>query len=283
MGFEALRNFYKKRDEELPLQRKKLMRTLEQDLVADKNVLAVFYGGSIGKENTDLYSDIDLRIVVRDDVFEKFRENKKKRAANWGEVLFYEDFPWTNYSIAHYDSFIKVDSFYYKKNDLHPSIWMQHLKIVYDPEGHINSIRQQSLQLSYSPTIEEVEIWRTKFFAYVHEFYRRIMRSELSYAKQCLENMIYSMVSGWYINAGLQPNTFGDWSKIEGKSSPLAVWQHMLLSEWHYKSNGEEMLRILRKILPQFQKLHKELCEIVEITYEQKWEDEILKKVLIDY
>ncbi len=283
MGFEALRNFYKKRDEELPLLRKKLMRTIEQDLVADNNVLAVFYGGSIGKGNTDLYSDIDLRVVVQDAVFEKFRENKKKRAANWGKVLFYEDFPWTNYSIAHYDSFIKVDSFYYKKNDLHPSIWMQHLKIVYDPEGHVNSIRQQSLQLSYSPTIEEVEIWRTKFFAYVHEFYRRIMRSELSYAKQCLENMIYSMVSGWYMNAGLQPNTFGDWSKVERKSSPLADWQRMHLTNWRYTSNEEDMLRVFKNILPEFQKLHKKLCEIVEITYEQKWEEEILKKVLVDY
>jgi Streptomycin adenylyltransferase len=283
VGFEALRNFYKKRDEELPFQRNKIMRTIEQDLVADKNVIAVFYGGSIGKESTDLYSDIDLRVVVRDAVFEKFRENKKKRAANWGKVLFYEDFPWTDYSIAHYDSFIKVDTFYYKKKDLQPSIWMQHLKIVYDPEGHVNSIRQQSLQLSYLPSKEEVEIWRTKFFAYVHEFYRRIMRSELSYAKQCLENVIYSMVSGWYMIAGLQPNNFGDWSKVEGKSSPLADWQHMLLSEWRYKTNEEHMLRILRNILPQFQKLHTELCEIVEITYEQKWKEEILKKVLIDH
>ncbi|MFD2993602.1 hypothetical protein ACFS5O_18305 [Fictibacillus nanhaiensis] len=259
------------------------MRTIEQDLVADNNVLAVFYGGSIGKGNTDFYSDIDLRIVVQDADFEKFRQNKKQRAMNWGNVLFFEDFPWTNYSIAHYDSFIKVDTFYYKKKDLHPSIWMQHLKIVYDPEGHVNSINQQSLQLSYTPSVEELEIWRTKFFAYVHEFYRRIMRSEFSYAKQCLENMIYSMVSGWYMNAGLQPNTFGDWSKVEGKSSPLADWQRMLLTNWRYTSNEEDMLRVFKNILPEFQKLHKKLCEIVEITYEQKWEDEILKKVLIDY
>ncbi|MBD7963478.1 aminoglycoside 6-adenylyltransferase [Fictibacillus sp. Sa2CUA10] len=258
------------------------MRTIEQDLVADKNVIAVFYGGSIGKESTDLYSDIDLRVVVRDAVFEKFRENKKKRAANWGKVLFNEDFPWTNYSIAHYDSFIKVDTFYYKKKDLQPSIWMQHLKIVYDPEGHVNSIRQQSLQLSYLPSKEEVEIWRTKFFAYVHEFYRRIMRSELSYAKQCLENVIYSMVSGWYMNAGLQPNTFGDWSKVEGMRSTLAEWQRMLLSEWRYKSNEEDMLRVLKNILPEFQILHKELCEVVEITYDQNWEEDIFKKVLFN-
>lgn len=160
---------------------------------------------------------------------------------------------------------------------------MQDLKIVYAPEGHVNFIRQQSLQLSYSPTIEEVEIWRSKFFAYVHEFYRRIMRNEFSYAKQCLENVIYSMVSGWYMMAGLQPNNFGDWSKVEGKRSPLAEWQRMLLNAWRYSSNEEDMVRVLKNILPQFQKLHKELCKIVGITYEQKWEEEILKKVLIDH
>lgn len=259
------------------------MSAIERDLMADTNVLAVFYGGSIGKGNTDLYSDIDLRIVVRDAVFEEYRAYKKKRAANWGNVLFYEDFPWTNYSIAHYDSFIKVDTFYYKIQDLHPSIWMKHLKIVYDPDGRVHSIRQQSNHLSYTPSKEEVEIWRNKFFAYVHEFYRRIMRDEFSYAKQCLDNLIYSMVSGWYMMAGLQPNNFGDWSKVEGIRSPLADWQRMHLSGWRYNPKEEDMLRVLKNILPEFQTLHKELCKVVEITFEQKWEEEILKKVLIDY
>lgn len=83
--------------------------------------------------------------------------------------------------------------------------------------------------------------------------------------------------------AGLQPNNFGDLSKVEGKSSPLADWQHKHLSEWRYNFNEEDMLRILKNIIPQFQKLHKKLCEIVEITYEQKWEEEILKKVFIDF
>src|SRR5690625_2291598 len=101
------------------------MENIEQDLSNDDQVLAVYYGGSIGNRNTDLYSDIDLRIVVNDDHFEEYRINKKQRAKKWGNVLFFEDFPWSTYSIAHYDTFIKVDTFYYRMKDIQPSIWLQ--------------------------------------------------------------------------------------------------------------------------------------------------------------
>lgn len=36
------------------------MKKIEDDLLNDPNILVVFYGGSIGNQNTDLYSDIDL-------------------------------------------------------------------------------------------------------------------------------------------------------------------------------------------------------------------------------
>jgi hypothetical protein len=45
-------------------------------------------------------------------------------------------------------------------------------KIVYDPTGLMKNVSEESMDLSYKLTIEEVEIWRTKFFAYVHEVYR---------------------------------------------------------------------------------------------------------------
>lgn len=95
---------------------------MSQDLINDENVLSVFYGGSIGNGNTDIYSDIDLRIVVKDEEFERYRKNKKERAKNWGEVLYFEDFPWATHGVAHYDTFIKVDTFYYKTVDIQPSI-----------------------------------------------------------------------------------------------------------------------------------------------------------------
>ena len=245
----------------LTKHRQELMDIIELDLINDENVLAVFYGGSIGNEETDLYSDMDLRIVVKDEVYEEYRLNKKQRASNWGNVLFYEDFHWANYSTAHYRSFIKVDSFYYKTEQMKPSIWTQKLKIVHDPTGLIHGLLTKSAALTYSPTILEIEHWRTKFFAYLHEAYRRVMRKEIYYALHNLDNLRLSMITGWYMEAGIQPNTFGDWAKLEGDRSKLSERQLSLLIQWHSSREKEEILTVMKNIIPEFIRVHKQLCE----------------------
>lgn len=271
---------YKERDLDIPKHRQDLMAAIEIDLINDNNVLAVFYGGSIGNQNTDLYSDIDLRIVVKDEVFEGYRINKKQRAKNWGSVLFFEDFPWATHSIAHYNTFIKVDSFYYNTKDIKPSICLQNIKIVHDTTGLIKDVLTKSMALSYSPTVQEVKIWRTKFFAYVHEAYRRVMRKEIYYALHCLDNLRLSMVTGWYMNGGFQPNTFGDWAKLEGSRSKLLEWQLNLLEEWHNSREPEEILKVIKSIIPEFLRVHKSLCGRLEMDENPKWVEEILNMVL---
>lgn len=149
----------------------------------------------MGNKNTDLFSDIDLRVVVKDEAYEEYRSKKKERAKNWGNVLFFEDFPWATYSVAHFDSFIKVDTFYYKVKDLKPSIWLQNIKIVLDRTGLLNDVLEKSMNLSYVPSVQEVEMWRTKSFAYLHEAYRRVMRNEIYYALHCLDSLRLSMVT----------------------------------------------------------------------------------------
>lgn len=277
MGLETK---YRERDLDIPKHRQVLMEAIELDLINDNNVLAVFYGGSIGNQNTDLYSDIDLRIVVKDEVFEEYRINKKLRAKNWGSVLFFEDFPWATHSIAHYNTFIKVDSFYYKMKDIRPSVWLQNIKIVHDTTGLIKDVLTKSMALYYSPTVQEVEIWRTKFFAYVHEAYRRVMRKEIYYALYCLDNLRLSMVTGWYMNAGIQPNTFGDWAKLEGSRSKLLEWQLNLLEEWHNSREPGEILKVIKCIIPEFLIVHKSLCAKLEMDENPKWVEEILNMVL---
>lgn len=276
----GLENRHRERDLALPKQRETLLNTIKKDLLNDENVLGVFLGGSIANNNTDLYSDIDLRIVVKDDLYEKYRQNKKERANNWGNVYYFEDFPWTNYSVAHYNTFIKVDTFYYKVKDVQPSVWLQNIKILYDTDHFLHNIVEQSSQLSYSPTIEEFEIWRTKFFAYVHEAYRRAMRKELYYALNCLDHIRLSIITGWYMDANIQPNTFGDWSKLEGNRSKLHDWQLHLLSQWHSGRAPAEILFVIKEIVLEFLKVHKSLCNKLGIKENLKWVDEILSLVL---
>jgi hypothetical protein len=59
--------------------------------------------------------------------------------------------------------------------------------------------------LTYMPTIQEIELLRTKFFAYVHKAYRRVVRKEIYYALHCLDNLRLSMTTVRYMNEGIQP------------------------------------------------------------------------------
>ncbi|WEG14539.1 hypothetical protein PU629_09335 [Pullulanibacillus sp. KACC 23026] len=277
MGFEAKLQ----RDSEIPNHRQRLIKAIECDLVSDENILAIFYGGSVGNNTTDLYSDIDLRIVVKDDAFEKYRLNKKQRARNWGPVLFYEDLPWATHSIAHYESFIKVDTFYYKPKDIQPSVWLQDIKIVRDTKSLVMNALIKSMSLSYKPSVQEVEIWRTKFFAYVHEAYRRVMRKEIYYALHCLDQIRLSMVTAWYMEAGHQPNTFGDWAKLEGSRSKLWDWQLELLEAWHCGRDPIEIMNVIKGILPEFESVHKNLCRLVGLAEDREWVEAVFNMIFL--
>ena len=276
MGLETNR---RDRDLAIPKYREDLLNAIEKDLLGDENIVGVFYGGSLGHKNTDLYSDIDLRIVVKDDVFEEYRLNKKQRAKNWGRVLFFEDFPLSTYSVAHYNTFLKVDTFYYKVKDIQPSLWLQNIKIVRDTDSLLKNVLEKSVTLTYLPSVKDVEIWRTKFFAYVHALYRRVMRKEIHYALHCLDNLRLSMATGWYMDAGLQPNTFGDWAKLEGNRSKLTEGQLNLLEQWYSSRDTQEILEVVKNIIPEFLRVHKSLCYKLEIDENLETMEEILNMV----
>ncbi|WP_231687744.1 nucleotidyltransferase domain-containing protein [Bacillus sp. CHD6a] len=265
----------------MPTEREKLREAIYKDLVQDTKILAFFYGGSLAKGNADLYSDLDLRIVVEDSAYETYRLNKKERATNWGDVLYYEDFPWASYSIAHFRSFIKVDTFYYRQSDLHPSPYLKYLLIEHDPNGIISQLRDKSQSIDYPFSEEEFEVWRGKFFAYLHEVYRRVQRGEYLYAFQMVHSLSYSIVIGWYVEAGEVPNSFGDWSKVEGPRSPLSLQQLSLLKQWDTgKRDAKELFSIARSQTEEFIRIQGVLAERVGSPVNQDLLHEIMDMVL---
>lgn len=270
---------FQARDANLPQHRLHLMTAIEQNVIKDPHIIAAFYGGSIGSNVTDLYSDIDLRIVVKDEQFEEYRQNKKQRATTWGNVLYYEDLPRATHSVAHFDTFIKVDSFYYRLEDLEASVWLKEIKIIRDYNQFLKTMQEQSTHITYSPTQDEVEYWRSKFFAHAHELYRRVQRSELYYALNCLDHLRFLIVSGWHMTAGIPPKSFGDWSHIEGERSSLSGDQLALLESWHSEPIPIEIIMNLRNIIPEFLKVHKALCQKVYINENPQWVHQILAMV----
>ena len=102
------------RDASLPKHREILLSNAVKDLAADPNVLAIYLGGSLAKENFDNYSDVDLHTIVKSEKRMEFIENKRKRAGKWGNTLFYEDAnPYGPVVVTHYDCFVKIDSWYH--------------------------------------------------------------------------------------------------------------------------------------------------------------------------
>jgi predicted nucleotidyltransferase len=278
VGFGAK---FEERDLKLPLVLERIHQKILSDLTEDPNVLAFFYGGSIAKGNADLYSDLDLRIVVEDEHFEEYRRNKKERARRWGDVLFYEDFPWAAHSVAHYVDFVKVDSFYYKKTDLRPSLYLkQETKIIYDPHKIVERFVHESQTLSYQLTEVDFEIWRGKFFAHMHEVYRRVKREEFYYALSSLDMMRWSIAAGWDMEADRSPNQMGVWSNYEGKRSGFGHTQLSLLESWHSDRNPARILAVMALIIPEFKRLHSSLCNKLSIEEDVAWIDEIIKKVI---
>ncbi|MDX5476233.1 MAG: hypothetical protein LPK00_11925 [Bacillaceae bacterium] len=250
------------RDKNLPSERKQLMDAIEADVKNDPNIVAAFYGGSIANENEDNYSDIDLRIIVKEQAFEQYRLKKKERAKNWGEVLFYEDFPWAPYSIAHFKNFIKVDTFYYKDIDIQPSLYLKNMKIIHDSDEILMRVLKLSNTQTFSFSQEELDVWVGKVYAYLHETYRRVMRNEFNYAFSMLEALRFSVVIGWLTEKEIPANNFGDWSKIEGSRSPLTEEQLTLLASWDNPSRDKkEILNLAKAIFTEFKLVHNKICE----------------------
>jgi hypothetical protein len=246
----------------------------------DDNIICLFYGGSIGTKTTDLFSDIDLRIVVKDEAFEQYRLNKKQRAQKWGTVLFYEDFPWASHSVAHYKGFIKVDSFYYKQKDIQPSVWLKEIDIVSDRNSFMGWIQQESRRLEYKPSFDEFDIWRSKFFAYSHEVYRGVKRGEDFYSLNCLDSMRFLLSTGWFMEAGIQPNNPGYWAKLGGDRSRLQDWQESLLNKTLCRRDGESIMLSLSIVTQEFLRIHKVLCKKFGLEEGQERVNEIFKMIL---
>jgi predicted nucleotidyltransferase len=126
--------------------RENLKEMLEEFYQSDPDVLGIFYGGSIGKGNADIYSDIDLRIVVKESIDTKAKIEKLIEQSD--DILFVEDL-YKQFTVIHFDCFIKLDLFIYYPTQLEPSIWLQDIQIIKDTGKHLKKVKNTSKNLSY--------------------------------------------------------------------------------------------------------------------------------------
>ncbi|WP_274307085.1 aminoglycoside 6-adenylyltransferase [Solibacillus daqui] len=279
MGFVSR---HLERDLSLPKRRDVLLEKALNDLTSDTNVLAIYQAGSLARGNFDNYSDIDLHTIVTPEKKADFIKDKRNRARKWGGVLFFEDFnPSSPVVVTHYDSFVKVDSWYHSPDEVEPSIWLKGYKVLYDPNNIISVVIKESSYKVYKPSSDEVEFWRGKLVAFIHETYRAVMRDEIYYALSNLDRVRWLIVSGWYMEMEQHLDSpFGVWSKIEGKRSKLKDWQLSLLESWDCGRNTNQIMKTLVSMVSEILRLNKYLSKQVNI---EENEDQIKKIIEMAY
>lgn len=204
-------------DSNLPVDRDRLKNRLIRLVKEDEEILGCFFSGSIGTKTEDNYSDIDARIIVKDNINLKRKQVEIIRAI--GKYLFIEKLEEKS-SIIHYDTFIKLDLFVYTVEDLTPSIWMKNIAIVKD-FGLLEDLSKKSQSLNYSITQKEFDELINNYYADYFELYRCWKREEYNYLEQLILSMKHCLVSMWYVSKGFAPNPAMDWAKYEGRKTKL--------------------------------------------------------------
>lgn len=235
-------------------------------------IQGIFLGGSLAVNQADAYSDIDFRVVINRTIdktliIERFLQQLPS-------LLFIET-QTTFYAVIHFDSFIKLDLFVYYQEELLPSSWLASIAIYQDYNEQLARIKQQSRELHYCPSQEEVDFFLTKYYAFLHEYYRRWKRGEMSYSLSCQLTMKHCLISFWYMEKRLVPNSLGDWSKYEGARTKLSDNQIAQLEQLSEMS-GIPFIQIISELIKE---VLQQLTKIYPINFRVSHYDKVISLV----
>ncbi|WP_449620439.1 nucleotidyltransferase domain-containing protein [Robertmurraya sp. Marseille-Q9965] len=120
---------------------------ITQSLIQDERVQAVFLKGSMGREEYDEFSDVDLYCLVEEEHLDDFLKDRIRHLESYRKIMFFEDFfIIAPQIIAVFDNLLHVDLFTvtektFKEKDF--------FKVLYDPDGVLTQFKPtQNLCLS---------------------------------------------------------------------------------------------------------------------------------------
>lgn len=160
-------------------------------------ITGVFLSGSLATEESDCFSDIDLRVLVEDDWVGEFVDRRLFAPKEWHEgFLFNEWKPDAKHCVSHFLPFVKVDCFYIALSELNSPAWSAFpVRSLYDPKGVIRIFKSKHSCSRETPlSREEAERMLAKSISCAHEALRRHRRGEHHYAldlaQDCLKWLI---------------------------------------------------------------------------------------------
>ncbi|GGI39121.1 hypothetical protein [Mammaliicoccus stepanovicii] len=231
-------------------------KLIEQFIYSNDEILAAYYGGSIARNDSDNYSDIDLRLVVNKQTY------KDKLLCKFIDLfenkLFIEDKA-NNFSVFHLNDLFKIDVFVFYKDELTPNIWLNNIDIIKDKDNFLSQIKNQSDKtVTISPG--RISYIRNKYLAYLIETYKREKRKEFHYVNYSINMMANIICYLWYLDIDDEPNSVGDWSKYQGTRSKLNPYRLDILDEILTKDYFDQRMTLNKEfmcVLENIDKNHK--------------------------
>jgi predicted nucleotidyltransferase len=229
----------------LAAARDRLLETAVRFFSADPAVIGIFLGGSLAAGSADVFSDIDLRVVVKPDRHGYYVDQRREIPKAWPGFLFNEWVPGAQHCVSHFRPFGKIDIFYYDASTLAPSPWYRlPNKILHDPDGVVADLMKQSTGMPFTVREDDLDFSISKGLAAAHETYRRAMRGELFYAQTLMDELRHQMMQADDWLHDRTPET-AVMSKFDMRASGEVL---IILSNSYCLCQGDAILAALRSL-----------------------------------
>lgn len=123
------------------------VEAITESLIQDERVQAIFLKGSMGREEYDEFSDVDLYCLVEEEHLDDFLKERIRHLKSYRKILFFEDlFIIAPQIIAVFDDWLHVDLFTVTEKTFGEKDFF---KVLYDPKGLLTQFEStQKLYLS---------------------------------------------------------------------------------------------------------------------------------------
>ena len=161
------------------------VETLVASLKQDDLVQAIFLKGSMGRNEHDDYSDIDLYCLVDEEALAEFLPRRLNHIRAYKELLYFDDIHIIAPQIlAVYEDLIHLDLFTVTEESY---VAKDYIKVLYDPNGRLDSVlHQHNLALDESDLQDAWEdtVW------FMYQYYFSAKRGNDLWSIQMLNQVI---------------------------------------------------------------------------------------------
>ena len=161
------------------------VETLVASLKQDDLVQAIFLKGSMGRNEHDDYSDIDLYCLVDEEALAEFLPRRLNHIRAYKELLYFDDIHIIAPQIlAVYENFVHLDLFTVTEESY---VAKDYIKVLYDPEDRLDSVlHQHNLALDESDLQDAWEdtVW------FMYQYYFSAKRGNDLWSIQMLNQVI---------------------------------------------------------------------------------------------